>query len=550
MAHSKEEPSMKYTKQHAPIFLCIYFPMLAIERYQITASANDQEKNPASPIALCHHHNGQSLVACCCSKARAAQITSGMSTAFARTRLANLTIGRFSPNGDYKLLESFAASLADISPCVGIDTEAVQAHKNGTLQTLALRYYGLIVDVRGTERLHGNLSQLINSIAKRFNDKGYTCRIGRGATISSAWACSRFHPLTISEYQPNDNSILPAKSLRISAKLAQELSAFGLSTIEHVMGISIKELSVRFDRALITRIDQFRGATIEQITLYTKPSAQTLRRAFEPALERHEQIVKAYAQTTSALYELLTKKSVYAESFHASIECLLEGGARTTLAQSFSFYRPTYSAEHLCQVVSQHFEAGKLPGALCYITLTAHGTKPIHHEQLGMGRTCSDTAELDTREVDALFNSLLLTVGGKGVRTLHFLNSYLPEKAFSFIPVVSEPRPHYNRTVKNLPAHAAPPGERPTYLLNTPILIEATALMPDHPPARIVWNKKHYRLLRGRGPERIDIDWWNKADQQSVEQREYFSVQEPSGRWLWIYRLIPSQQWYLHGVWC
>jgi protein ImuB len=115
------------------------------------------------------------------------------------------------------------------------------------------------------------------------------------------------------------------------------------------------------------------------------------------------------------------------------------------------------------------------------------------------------------------------------------------------VPVVAEDMPHYAH--KGASSPTMPPGERPTYLLNKPIPLQATALMPDHPPARILWNDKPYRLIRGRGPERIHTAWWNSAEQKEVEQREYFSVQEASGRWLWIYRLVPSQNWFLHGLW-
>ena len=102
-------------------------------------------------------------------------------------------------------------------------------------------------------------------------------------------------------------------------------------------------------------------------------------------------------------------------------------------------------------------------------------------------------------------------------------------------------------TTKEQTAMPILPGEeRPGYLLQVPEALEATALLPDRPPQRITWQRRQLHIQQALGPERIQTPWW---ETETLEQRDYFSVQDHLGRWLWIYREIPSQQWFLHGLW-
>jgi protein ImuB len=75
------------------------------------------------------------------------------------------------------------------------------------------------------------------------------------------------------------------------------------------------------------------------------------------------------------------------------------------------------------------------------------------------------------------------------------------------------------------------------------------ALVPDDPPFFFRWRRLEHRVRRADGPERIEGEWWRKAE----EPRDYYRVEDEDGRRFWLYRagLFQPQVspcWFLHGV--
>ena len=51
-------------------------------------------------------------------------------------------------------------------------------------------------------------------------------------------------------------------------------------------------------------------------------------------------------------------------------------------------------------------------------------------------------------------------------------------------------------------------------------------------------------LVHVRGPERIAGQWWNGAD----KTRDYFDVGDMAGCRYWLFRVMETNRWYLHGI--
>jgi len=83
---------------------------------------------------------------------------------------------------------------------------------------------------------------------------------------------------------------------------------------------------------------------------------------------------------------------------------------------------------------------------------------------------------------------------------------------------------------------------RPLRLLLAPEPVEATALLPDHPPAAFRWRRVLHRVRRGAGPERIAPEWWRDlAPEDQVETldtctRDYYAVEDEAGQRFWLFR--------------
>jgi protein ImuB len=75
-------------------------------------------------------------------------------------------------------------------------------------------------------------------------------------------------------------------------------------------------------------------------------------------------------------------------------------------------------------------------------------------------------------------------------------------------------------------------------------------MLPDKPPSRIQWRGKHLSIISGTGPERIAPEWWRThLHNDSFVGRDYFTIQDDAGRWLWVFRETRTQRWFVHGVW-
>jgi protein ImuB len=91
-------------------------------------------------------------------------------------------------------------------------------------------------------------------------------------------------------------------------------------------------------------------------------------------------------------------------------------------------------------------------------------------------------------------------------------------------------------------------------LLDRPEVIEAIALMPDHPPRSVTWRGNRHKVVRADGPERIFGEWWRRpAELEAV--RDYFMIENEQGERFWIYRAgdgvdpeTGSHKWFMHGI--
>jgi protein ImuB len=52
------------------------------------------------------------------------------------------------------------------------------------------------------------------------------------------------------------------------------------------------------------------------------------------------------------------------------------------------------------------------------------------------------------------------------------------------------------------------------------------------------------RVDHAVGPERIAGQWWEGHHRT----RDYFDVLTPGGRRFWIFRVVETAKWYLHGI--
>lgn len=146
------------------------------------------------------------------------------------------------------------------------------------------------------------------------------------------------------------------------------------------------------------------------------------------------------------------------------------------------------------------------------------------------------------REVARLVDRMTVKLGPAAVRRPQPEESHLPERASGWASALAKPEPI-----------ELPPVRRPQRLLDRPEAIDVVYATPEGVPRRFMWRRAVHDIARVEGPERIAPEWWRQPS--SARLRDYYRVEDASGRRYWIYRegVIGdgrggAPNWFIHGL--
>jgi protein ImuB len=172
------------------------------------------------------------------------------------------------------------------------------------------------------------------------------------------------------------------------------------------------------------------------------------------------------------------------------------------------------------------------------ITLTAGSIEVLQTVQ-----TQLDGEAHGELQLTQLLDRLTAKFGTRAVSCPVAYESHIPERAQGRI----------SNFVSSLPHTAALIKERPIRLLDTPEEVNVLYAVPEGPPAQFIWRRQTHRVTRYSGPERIAPEWWK--DQAGTRLRDYFKIEDQTGRRIWLYREGLHEdgrggdpRWFIHGM--
>jgi protein ImuB len=197
-------------------------------------------------------------------------------------------------------------------------------------------------------------------------------------------------------------------------------------------------------------------------------------------------------------------------------------------------------------------------------------------EELGAAQESLVEEPSGERELARLVDRLTVKLGPGRVRRPQRHESHLPERASGWVAAVSSspsqmgrgtiPHRGYGGGVKDdganhpftmlrmvpLPSKSWG-GTKPSRLLDRPEAIDVIYATPEGMPRRFVWRRAVHDIARAEGPERIAPEWWRQPS--SARLRDYYYVEDASGRRYWIYReglagdgRGGAPGWFIHGL--
>lgn len=404
-------------------------------------------------------------------------------------------------------------------------------------------YFGCYLDVSGCERLHGSAEELLARLASHCARLSVNVRLALSSTLGCAWALSRYSSqrIAVSKNLRQALAPLPLLALRLEANLACELAELGLSQIEDLYSLPPAALTERFPPYLLKHLQQALGLEEETFSTLKEAPPQHYKLSFDSPLQS---LTALYHAIRHLLEQLLSRLEQEGEKIRM-LRLTFSRLDAAPLSLSLQLNASHTKAESLWPLLQPRIERLQLANGIESVSLTIENTESLFPYHTLLSRK-PDSPQLSSQNIEKLLDALASRLQDERIFCLKEQNSHLPERAFVYTSLLQKKQ----QAPTDLSfASTKVELERPSLLFASPWAIKAVSLLPDNPPSIIYCAGKAYRIIRGIGPERLSPEWWQNEQLAPAATRDYFKIQLQSGTWLWVFREVETEHWYVHGIW-
>jgi protein ImuB len=400
---------------------------------------------------------------------------------------------------------------------------------------------GLMLDIAGVAHLFGGEDVLAADIVARLLAQGFSAGVAIADTPGAAFAAARFGGPSVVpvDGQAAMLAVLPVAALRLPFETVAAMDRVGLKRIGQIADAPRAPLAARFGSGLLLRLDQALGDLDEVINPRRPPPVFIAERRFAEPITHQDDIAQVLAALSTRLAASLEGKGEGARELELAL--FRVDGAVKRIGVGAS--RPVRAPRLIGELFREKFAGSEdeIDAGFGFdvIRLSALATERIVPAQSDLSGGASGAAALD-RLVDRIGARISQAEIGR----LSPVDSYWPERSVAVAAAGAAP-------VWEAPP-AGEPIDRPLRLFARPEPVEAIAEVPDGPPVRFRWRRALYLVARAEGPERIAPEWWHGAEDQPT--RDYFRVEDGSGRRFWLFREglygyeTAAPRWFMHGV--
>lgn len=450
------------------------------------------------------------------ARAAALGLAPGMALADARALVPELRVIQADPAGDMALLERLRRWSGRYSPWTARDGAD-----------------GLLHDVTGCAHLFGGEAAFAADIVARLAGFGFAARVGIADTPGAAWAiahCRSEDPVVPPGATQAAIAELPVTALRLTSTAHALLDRLGLRQVCDVLRLAPTDRAA-LDPLLARRVDQALGHQPEPISPCEPPPA--LHVGLSPA----EPIIDggALGQILDLLLRDLTARLTAIDQGARALALHVFRTDGSTANVTIGTVRPSRDARALARLFAEKIATIDPGFGIERVRLDAQTIEPLPATQAAFALGLRASEHWADGHVIELVDRLANRLGERAVHGIALRERHVPEHAQAPVPALT--------------AAAAPRPAQPRPLrLFRPEPVEATALLPDDPPAVFRWRRVAHRVISAHGPERIEHEWWCG---QRAALRDYYRVEDEHGARFWLFRETDADgamRWFLHGV--
>ncbi len=476
------------------------------------------------------HESNTQRVAALDARARGLKLKPGMGVAEARALHPFIEVVEEAPEADRRLLEGLADWCDRYTPLVALD--------GGD---------GLFLDITGCAHLFGGERAMLDDLLLRFLQQGFDVRAGLASTPGAAWAAARFGQASVVADGEEEDLLapLPLAALRLQPETRAGLESVGLRTCGAIAAAARAPLVRRFGRDVVLRLDQALGHVREAISPRLPVPPLSAERMLAEPIGQLDDIEMLVMLLAIQLKRDLERRGEGAERLQLNLFRVDGAVNRITVGASRPLREP--------HVIQKLFHE-RLTGLGADID-AGFGFDLVRLCVLVAGRLDVSQADLhgmasDTGSDIALFaDRVRARLGEAAILRPRLVESHLPERAAVPVPFAQVPS---FAGLKAVVQAEVIEKERPVRIFDLPECVEVTAAeIPEGPPQQFRWRRGFYRIVRSEGPERIAPEWWRE---EASETRDYFRVEDESGRRYWLYRQglygvsEAPPRWFMQGM--
>ncbi|MEP2945304.1 MAG: DNA polymerase Y family protein [Lentilitoribacter sp.] len=524
------------------------FPYLATDRikrlrwgasWRLDKTQNDLQKLP--PMVCVAKQKGAMRLTSLDISAQSHRLREGQGVTEARAICPDLDIIPSDDAADLAFLNALADWADRYTPLIGIDAPFGKPQ-------------GLFLDITGCAHLFGGEAEMLKDIISRFDKMGIYAQGSIAPTPGLAWGLARQY-----EYYDHitENAIMnwdnldarfrqfPMAALRLPLDMLLALDRVGLKKVKDIISAPRKPLMRRFGPLLLKRLDQALGREEEPVSPRLPVSDLSVERRLAEPIGRQEDIETCIEQLSNSLRVDLEKRGQAGQEFMLLL-FRMDGIVRRII---IGLSAPSRDAKRIRALFSQKLAAiyDETDAGAGFETIRLCVIQAVDKSDVQESFVNGSNVQTNMHQ---LADQITARLGKDSVVKPVFHQSFIPERAASFAPII-EHKEHHEAILQN--NH----DERPIRLFSNPEPVTAIAEVPEGPPIRFKWRRSQYQVARAEGPERIGAEWW--IDGESAQTRDYYRVEDKSGRRFWIFRqglyerethlsdgLLPK--WFMHGL--
>ena len=395
---------------------------------------------------------------------------------------------------------------------------------------------------------------------------------------------------------------LPVNSLRLPATALDALARLGIATIEQLIEIPQEAIVQRLGAVVTQRCQQLFGQTIESLKMVHSQQRYVSEQVLLGPIDGGQMVVDLFRHMLEPILERLAKRDRGVLQLCCKFEVSRHGQqiycdttanvASATVTASgnhveqfmIGLYRPTVQCPHLVSLFQLAWEKRERIDEMYHISIEATQTARLQQVQLGLftqkesEQPVTEKCELARDQIPPhvfarLIDRLTSRLGKQRVSRPQLTAESQPEFSFEMQAVVeldmrrwcrhvlrparkmldtssgqvALARPQKTRANKQRSGWALGQplaiAARPLWYWDSPLEIRCYTKRRTGAPIRLFHRGRWHQVIRSWGPERIETGWWRSR----AVRREYFRVEVDSGQRFWVFRQLPTAQWFLQG---